>query len=105
MSAPDPTPVSPETEGDTDLSGSDSEGLTDPEVSTYEIAHPEIVVSDSDDGFREGQDGLQGMTKKEWKKHVKAEARERRESKNAEACEKKRRETLAKRRRGTKTKK
>lgn len=73
---------------------------SDQDASTFDLRHPDIVASDSD----EGAEDLQGMTRKEWKKHVKAEARERRENKTPKHV-KKRKEALAKRRRGTKTKK
>lgn len=50
---------------------------------------------------KEGADPFMGLTRKEWKKRVKCEARERRENKTLKHV-KKRKETLAKRRRGTK---
>lgn len=53
------------------------------------------------DGGDVGEDAFKGLTRKEWKKQVKAANRERRENKVPKHV-KKRRETLAKRRRGTK---
>eukprot|EP00177_Eucheuma_denticulatum_P000641 GFKZ01001153.1.p1 GENE.GFKZ01001153.1~~GFKZ01001153.1.p1 ORF type:complete len:688 (-),score=133.28 GFKZ01001153.1:1004-2809(-) len=53
------------------------------------------------DGGDIGEDAFKGLTRKEWKKQVKAANRERRENKVPKHV-KKRKETLAKRRRGTK---
>lgn len=85
-----------------DTSQSTSGVVPEDEDDTFPIDEIDESTSSSDEWIRperrEAPDALMGLSKKEWKKRVKAENRERREHKVPKHV-KKRRETLAKRRR------
>lgn len=85
------------------LDGSESSNFDELDESTFEWTHPDSL-DDQYDAQAEAQGSVEGLTRKERKKLVKAEARERRENKLPKHV-KKRKEALAKRRRGVKVKK